>query len=114
MADIDEIKRKIDITEADIVEAKKAGDKEEVKALRALLTEQQKEKNILLANQASTGQPSPAPTASDKDSNKLLIELLKNQEKMMSSVKKTMEKQVKTMEKQVEVLGGIGEVLEEI
>ncbi|KAJ1423222.1 hypothetical protein B484DRAFT_432695 [Ochromonadaceae sp. CCMP2298] len=52
-------------------------------------------------------QRAPVPTASDKESNKLLIEFLKKQETTMSAVKKT-------MEKQMEVLGGIGEVLGEI
>jgi len=51
MADIEDIKRKIADTEADIADAKKADDKDAIKVLRALLIEQQKEKNILLANQ---------------------------------------------------------------
>ncbi len=58
MSDIDQIKSKIAITEskiaiteAELAEAKRVGDKNEVKELRALLIEQQKEKNLLLASQ---------------------------------------------------------------
>jgi len=51
MADIEDIKRKIADTEADIADAKKTGDKDEVKVLRALLTEQTSVWKNLLASQ---------------------------------------------------------------
>eukprot|EP01032_Pedospumella_encystans_P021983 gene21983-24924_t len=85
MSEIDLIKGKIAITEADLAEAKKEKDFARRDRLEALLTEQTAVWKNLLASQASAAQPVPVPTASDKDNNKLLIELLKNQEKMMSS-----------------------------
>jgi len=50
MAEIDQIKGKIAVTEAELDEAKKTGTKDEVRELRTLLIEQQREKNILLNN----------------------------------------------------------------
>ena len=51
MSDLDQIRSKIAITEADLAEAKKAGDRELILMYGNQLIEQQKEKNILLANQ---------------------------------------------------------------
>ena len=51
MSELDKIKSKIYITEADIAEAKEAKDFARRDRLEALLTEQQKKKNLLLANQ---------------------------------------------------------------
>eukprot|EP01032_Pedospumella_encystans_P020711 gene20711-23525_t len=92
---------------------KRCFDPDERKQLRKEKEQLREEKLIFLRREEAVA-PVVVPAATDKDNNKLLIELLKNQAKMMEKVKKTMEKQVKTMEKQVKVLGGIGEVLEEI
>jgi hypothetical protein len=51
MSELDKIRLKIDITEADLGEAKEAKDFARRDRLEALLTEQQKEKNLLLAGQ---------------------------------------------------------------
>ena len=51
MSELDKIKSKINITETDIAEAKEAKDFARRDRLEALLTEQQKKENLLLANQ---------------------------------------------------------------
>eukprot|EP01032_Pedospumella_encystans_P019581 gene19581-22265_t len=58
--------------------------KEAVEEAKAEL-KRRHERELELKQAASAGLQAPGQTASDKDSNKLLIELLKNQEKMMSS-----------------------------
>jgi hypothetical protein len=68
MSELDRIKADIEITKADIVEAKKANDREMILSLQNLLTEQLKKENLLFLAQF-------APTPGNPSSKKFLFEL---------------------------------------
>jgi len=59
MSDLDSIKTDIEVTKADLANARRAGDRDMILALNYTLTEQQKKENLLLAAQGKLSIQSP-------------------------------------------------------
>jgi hypothetical protein len=62
MSELDRIRAKIEATEANIAEAKRANDRDMILMYGNILLEQQKEKNILLGQSAPTRGNPPSNT----------------------------------------------------
>ncbi|RZJ99247.1 MAG: hypothetical protein EOO46_22705 [Flavobacterium sp.] len=60
MSELDRIRTRIEATEADLAEAKRVGDRDMILACHTTLAEQQKEKNLLLAQSIPTPGKSPS------------------------------------------------------
>lgn len=59
MSNLDSIKTDIEVTKADLANARRAGDRDMILALNYTLTEQQKKENLLLAAQGKLSIQSP-------------------------------------------------------
>jgi len=59
MSDFDSIKTDIEVTKADLANARRTGDRDMMLALNYTLTEQQKKENLLLAAQGKLSIQSP-------------------------------------------------------